>query len=84
MKLSNIKRKKSIEFKGPFVGGITSTLLEADTLIRRIVIEQRGFAIIPKILPITEGFRETYIDAQKQLARSKQEVLEADKILKRR
>ena len=82
-KLSNVKRKKSTVFRGPFIGGIIKNKQEAERLIRRIISEQKGFAILPKTFPMIDGFQDAYDEAQKEFNLMKQEIVEADQIMHR-
>lgn len=84
LKLSNIRRKSGVDFKGPFIGGITQTQRQAENIVKRIISEQRGFAIIPKIFPIVNCYEDTHLLAVKEFRKMKDEIKEADGIIHRK
>jgi len=80
IKLSNIRRKSGVEFKGPFVGGTTADRKGAEAIVRRIISEQRGFAIIPKIFQVEGEFERVKLEAIKEFNKMKAEIRDADTI----
>jgi hypothetical protein len=84
LKLSNIRRKGGIEFKGPFVGGTRKTKKDADKLVKKIIAEQRGFAIMPKVFPVLTTFKEAHDGAKAEFKKLKEDIKDADCALRRK
>jgi hypothetical protein len=83
-KLTNVKRQKDICFKGPFLGGIVKDKKHTEKLIKRIIAEQKGFAILPKVFEMTFGFQCAYDEARREFKKMHNDILEADRVMKRR
>jgi len=83
-KLSSVKRKKEVNFHGPFIGGIAKSQEEAENMVAGIIDEQKGFAVLPKkILMSKGGFAEAKDRAVAEFKKMKEEVKEADEIINR-
>ena len=83
-KLSSIKRKRDIIFKGPFVGGVVNSEKEAKELIDKIIMEQKGFAILPKVITIDKGLNDAKTAAVQEFKKMRHEIMEADQIINRK
>jgi hypothetical protein len=84
IKLSNIRRRQGVDFKGPFLGGLYATKNDAEAAIKRVIVEQRGFAIIPKIFEVTKSIQAAHNNALFEFKRLKEEIREADDMVHKR
>lgn len=83
IKLSNIKRQRGVEFRGPYIAGTAPTRRDADALVQQIIGAQRGYAVIPKVIPISTSFEQAHIDAVGEFQKDKEKIRDADKIIHR-
>ena len=77
-------KKEGITFNGPWLGATEETREAAETIVKKMINETRGCALISKIFEVKDGQYDKVKDtAAKYFERIKQGMNESKKIMER-